>query len=205
MLWAGGDLKWERKISVWHLRGPGGGENAMQSRAPKAGASQLCTWSCKEGPVPWGCPPVLAWEGSRKGPKFCSPNSKKALFRVNKGSWPSWFSKDNSTGPGNCKVTWNTCTSHLPYSVVSLRHSTGVTNVRLDELFTISNVYFGPFSAVWVWGQWWWCCLADLFMLGRRLEEGGVYPWSRWLFQAAWEESACLICIQTASPVPISQ
>lgn len=108
---------------------------------------------------------------------------------------------------GICKVTWNTCTSksHLLYTVLSLRHSTSIANVRLDESFTINHVYFGLFSPVWVWGQWRWCYLADLFMLGRRVEEGGVYPWSRWLFQAALEESACLICIQTASLVPISQ
>lgn len=68
----------------------------------------------------------------------------------------------------------------------------------------MNNVYCGLFSAVWVRGQWQWCCLADVFMLGRRVEEGGVYPWSRRLLQAALEESACLICIQTASLVPIS-
>lgn len=191
-------------MSVWHRRGPGRGENATQRRAPKAEAT--CIWSCKEGPVPGGCLPVLAWDGNRKGPQFCSPNSKKALSGINEGSRPSWLCKGNSTVQGSA-VTWNTCTSkgHLLYTVLSLRHSTSIANVRLDKSFTINHVYFGLFSPVWVWGQWWWCYLADLFMLGRRVEEGGVYPWSRWLFQAALEESACLICIQTASLVPISQ
>lgn len=83
--------------------------------------------------------------------------------------------------PGICKVTQNTHTSkiHVLHTVVSPRHSSSIANVRLDGLFTINTVYFGLFSPVCVWGQWRRCCLADLFILGRRVEEGGVYSWSR--------------------------
>lgn len=167
----------------------------------------------KEGPVlqgrtsSSGLPACAGLRWEQKRPPVSFPKFQKVTI------WSRWrimaimVRQGQFHCPGIHKVPRNTCTSesHLLYTVLSLRRSASIANVRLDELFTINNVYFGLFSPVWVWGQWRWCYLADLFMLGRRVEEGGVYPWSRWLFQAALEESAGLICIQTASLVPISQ
>lgn len=186
-------------MSVRQWRGTGSGENATQSRASKAEVSQ----PCKEGPVP-ACA-SLRWDQKRTPVSF--PKFHKGAIWSKRRIMAIMVFQGQFHCPGICKVTENTCTheSHLLYTVLSLRHSTSIANVRSDELFTINNVYSGLFFPVWVWGQWRWCYLADLFMLGRRVEEGGVYPWSRRLFQAALEESACLICIQTASLVPISQ
>lgn len=194
-------------MSLWHQRGPGRGENAPWSGAGKVEVSQSCTWSCKEGPVPQGCLPVVPWDGNRNSPQFHPPNSEKALF-ASKGRIMAIMALQGQLhSPGICKVTRNTRSgkSLLLFTVWSLRHPTSIADRRWGEMFTINNVYFGLFSPVWVWGQRRWCCLADLFMFRRRVEEGGVYPWSRWLFQAALEESAHLIGIQSASLVPISQ
>lgn len=83
------NLKWEGKGECDIGEGQEEEKNAAQSKAPKAKALQSFTWSRQEGAVPWGCPPVLTWHGNSKGPLFCSLNSKKALFEVNEGSWPS--------------------------------------------------------------------------------------------------------------------
>lgn len=184
------------------------------SRAGKVEVLQSCSWACREGPVPQGCLPVVPWNGKRNSPQFHSPNSKNALFVIKEdcghhGSPRATpLSRDLQSHPKHqwqklfaihCLVTE---TPHQYHHRIWGEMFT-INNVSFG-LSTINNVYFGLFPPVWVWGQRHWCYLADLFMFRRRVEEGGVYPWSRWLFQAALEESAHLIGIQSASLAPIS-